>query len=40
MTKAGFVERLGEEHFRRNIDEALAYAEEIEKNISVGRKKK
>ena len=30
MEKAGFVERLGREQFRKNIDDALAYAEEIE----------
>lgn len=29
MEKAGFVERIGKEHFCGNIDEALAHAEEI-----------
>ena len=30
MNKAGFIEKVGEEHFLPNIDEALAYAEKIQ----------
>ncbi len=34
MKKAGFVECLGEEHFRKNIDDALAYAGELQEKKS------
>ena len=30
MKKAGFIDKVGEEHFLANIDEALAYAEKIQ----------
>ncbi|MBQ3007073.1 MAG: sulfate permease [Clostridia bacterium] len=30
MKKAGFIDKVGEEHFLANIDEALAYAEKID----------
>ncbi len=30
MKKAGFIDKVGEEHFLANIDEALAYAEKVE----------
>ena len=30
MKKAGFIDKVGEEHFLANIDEALAYAEKME----------
>lgn len=30
MKKAGFIDKVGEEHFLPNIDEALAYAEKIQ----------
>ena len=33
MEKAGFVEKLGRDHFRKNIDEALEYAGEIESRM-------
>ena len=33
MEKAGFVDRLGRDNFRKNIDEALEFAEEIEKSM-------
>lgn len=33
MKKAGFVERVGAEYFKKNIDEALAFAEKIEEGM-------
>ena len=38
MEKSGFIERVGERNFCKNIDEALAYAEKLEKEFHQNRK--